>query len=302
MADDDKAKAAPDQYLTAVDRTRTTAQWLIGAFAAVGAAMLAGLQLTGLGKLADGDLVLAIAGVVIAVAGVLLAILYCAQVLTPVQTRIDGLDTDRDIRTRLEGAPLLKGYASSASDLKAKFAQATQSYHTAWAAAGAETPGTEANKSALQVQTHLVSLSAVVDSALHFATWVKVNRAFGKAKVAITAGSVMALGGMLAFAYFTNREDSFSPGSADATPANLVSLSFNGSRQAAWKPVLGQTCDLSRVTAIIISTDKKAGETELVSLPTGGCLPRHFKLGKDGSVTFGIKDVSVPVALDATAP
>src|SRR5919112_5649542 len=96
MAD---AQSAPDpssQYRTAAESIRKAAQWLIGAFAAVGAAMLAGLQLIGLGELEGADLFWAIIAVVAAITGVTIAIVFCARVLAPKTLTIsDAADDPR---------------------------------------------------------------------------------------------------------------------------------------------------------------------------------------------------------------
>lgn len=295
MPEDDKPKSSPNQFDSAIDSTRTVAKWLIGAYAAVGAALLTGLQLTGLGKLEGGGLALAVAGVVVAIAGVLLAILACARVLTPVMTDVNSLTANPDVAARLVGAPLLRSYATDAPNLIVQYESKLSAYHAAWGAPDAETKGSAANKDALEVQRKYLAIEAVVNDALRFATWHKVDRAFAAAKVAITVGGALALAGMLTFAHLANREDPFSPGTADATPTKLVAISFNADQQPAWKPILGESCDLTKVPALIVSTDKENTEVELVSLPTkSGCEAKHFKIGKGSAATLGPTDVSVP--------
>jgi hypothetical protein len=291
-----------DPYVGAIADTRSTAKWLLAGFAAVGAAMIAGLQLTGLGKLAGDELALAVLAVVIAGAGVGIAIYSCADVLTPAPVTLTTLAEDPDVSAGLAGDPILKGFAASGADLKTKYTKALEDYHAAWNAPDARTKGSLANQHALRVQSNLLNLSSVAETAYRYGAWVIVSRTYREARQAIGLAAAMVLFGMLAFAHLANKDAPFSPGSADATATKLVSLSFHADRQASWKPILGDACDLTSVPAVIVGTDSDSGEVELVSLPTrGGCKSKHFKLDRGEGATLGTTDVSVPEDL-AEAP
>jgi hypothetical protein len=277
---DEKSAAPPgrsEQYISAAERTRTAAQWLIGAFAAVGAAMLAGLQLTGLGELEGSDLAFAVVAVVAGIVGVALAIFACARVLTPAQATVADL-SDSGLVSSLTGDPLLSGLVNSPAELASSLTDARNDYNAAWAATDAGKPGSAANKNALAAQDRLFAISGVVNAVLHYAVWRKVNDAFSLAKVLTGIGSVMALAGMLGYAYLTSRPESFSPGAADARPATPVTITFDGDRQKAMSSVLGSECDLGAVSALLLSTDSETSELDLVSLKTAACKPAHFTL------------------------
>ena len=66
----------------AAERIRDSAKWLLGSFAAVGAILVAGLQLTGVGELEDGRLRWALGGLAVAVVGVVIAIGAAGAVVT----------------------------------------------------------------------------------------------------------------------------------------------------------------------------------------------------------------------------
>ena len=68
------ADPAPDPILSAIDRTRETAKWLIASFAAVGAALVAGSQISSLGSATGGRLVAAAIGAVVGLGGELGAV------------------------------------------------------------------------------------------------------------------------------------------------------------------------------------------------------------------------------------
>ena len=55
------AEPSGDRIASASNQIQVTAKWIIAAFAGVGAALIAGLQLTGLGKLDFVELLIAVA-------------------------------------------------------------------------------------------------------------------------------------------------------------------------------------------------------------------------------------------------
>ena len=85
------AEPSGDRIASASNQIQVTAKWIIAAFAGVGAALIAGLQLTGLGKLDFVELLIAVAGLTLALAAVLVAIWVVAKVLTPPEILLDEL-------------------------------------------------------------------------------------------------------------------------------------------------------------------------------------------------------------------
>ncbi len=80
-----------------MQRIRDAAKWLIGASAAVGAALIAGSQLSSIGLLPFGwRLGLALVGVVVALLGVVVAIWLASQVLLPVGVTLGDLNDQWD--------------------------------------------------------------------------------------------------------------------------------------------------------------------------------------------------------------
>jgi len=88
---DDKSPASPDPLERANDRIRNAAKWLIASSAAVGAALIAGSQLSSIGKLDLGlptsietaRLWVAVAGAIVGLAGVVYAVWTAVQLLLP---------------------------------------------------------------------------------------------------------------------------------------------------------------------------------------------------------------------------
>jgi Pentapeptide repeats (8 copies) len=107
-------EAPEDRFRDANERIRDAAKWLIGASAAVGAILVAGSQLSNIGKLQPGlRLWVAIAGAVLGLWGVVAAIWTAVRLLLPVGVTIqdvqsrwerwrDGLGRFRAWRQRVE--------------------------------------------------------------------------------------------------------------------------------------------------------------------------------------------------------
>jgi hypothetical protein len=87
---------------------RTTAKWIIGAAAAVGAALLGGGPLTAVGKVhGAGSAAIAFAGLVIGLAGVGWAIWHTTEALIPPATTLAALETPQlaGLRTQIAADP-----------------------------------------------------------------------------------------------------------------------------------------------------------------------------------------------------
>ena len=288
------SRSPSEQYLSANDRVRAAAQWLIGAFAAVGAAMIAGVQLTGLGQLDGVELGIAIAGILVAATGVGLAIFYAARVLTPEQTTVRGLATD-PVNEILRDDLMLAGLVQEPGQLEQKLRDARQAFDAAWDAPGAEDEATDAHRRAKESDRHLNELYEVTTSVQRYANWAQLDRRWKRAQVATGIGAMLALAGVLVFTYFASKEPTFSPGEANARASRLVQLSFDGDRQHAMRAVLGETCDLTAVPAVLIASDTEKSEFEVVTIPEqGGCSAKHFKLEADQGVVVDTKAPELP--------
>jgi len=95
--------------LDAVPEMRTAARWILGAAAAVGAALLGTSPLAAAGQIhTTGTAVAAYAGLITGLAGVGWAIWYTADALVPPLTTPKSLDTDprlRDLRAQIANDP-----------------------------------------------------------------------------------------------------------------------------------------------------------------------------------------------------
>jgi hypothetical protein len=111
------AEASP--LAQAADRIRESAKWLLVSFAAVGATLIAGLQLADIGSLTndvDNRLTWAIVGIALGVAGVVVAIASASSVVTKsfvtLKSLADGDGSDAASKSVAGDRAVLGGYAT----------------------------------------------------------------------------------------------------------------------------------------------------------------------------------------------
>lgn len=97
-------QAVSEEYDKAVAQLRESAKWLLTIFAAVGAVLISGTQLSKIGQMAaDWRLVVAVAAFAIGLVAVGTAILSVLRVLSSGSTSVAALRREQD--TRPNGAP-----------------------------------------------------------------------------------------------------------------------------------------------------------------------------------------------------
>lgn len=99
--------ARPGGYAAATETLRATVRWLVTAAAAVGGALVAGLQLTGIGSLGRGDLprlCVAVTGLAAALLAVGYMVLRASQILTDEWVTLAELDIEK-FQGRARGNP-----------------------------------------------------------------------------------------------------------------------------------------------------------------------------------------------------
>lgn len=92
------AEAGSQRYLQGTESLRSTAKWLLAAFAAIGAALLAGLQLTAVGELGTEQmprLIGAIAGFILGLISVVYMIFQTTKILTNSWVTLSELSNEK---------------------------------------------------------------------------------------------------------------------------------------------------------------------------------------------------------------
>jgi len=227
----DAAEPDDDSLLEANNRIRDAGKWLIASSAAVGAILLAGSQLSSIGKLPVGAptsvdgarLWLAVVGVVAALVGVVYLIWRAVQLLLPVTVTLTELDRAWNVGESGELGPVVAFFKSNTAylqgladpnDLMTRRNEAVSKLGAAkdpatTAAARAEVTDLDAREAAIQtIAQHELLVS-------------RFHRLLGRL---LRSASVVALGVVL-FAWAANPPTPAEP-SADLQGANLVGASL----------------------------------------------------------------------------
>jgi hypothetical protein len=297
---DQKPEPAPDLVLAGIDRIRDTAKWLIGAYAAVGAVLVAGLQLTSLGKVEDDTrLWVAIGTAAIALLAVLYGISKIAAVLSPVTVDEEkDLGPGSPIEKMTQKAPsLLKKQARTPAELQAKYATAVDDYQRKRVAARADpelVPEVERDYRAL------LAINSTLDYLKKLALFQKVDAKFSGAKRRLAGASIVAAACVITFAWAANPSDddqarakAHENGPTLLDPS-LASVSVDP-RRAALKPLrtkLGSGCDIGHIAALVVGGS--AQEPEVVTLPEHGCSAIRFSVGDDVGIAVAAQQAPSP--------
>jgi hypothetical protein len=297
MATPPPPAAVGDALTKAADRIRATAQWLITAFAAVAAVLIAGSQLSSLGDLGGWRLAVAFICVVIAVAAVAYAIGQAAGVATAGRASLGDLaNPDEtalgDIRQRVNGDPaLLAGYTDVAA-LSTDYATTLSQRKDALADyyKNVDDQGKEKAARVADAQAQVVDQAA--QRLLSVASFYTLSKKFNDARPRMLVGALVGALAIVGFAWAAHPPKKTKP--AVAAPAEVtIKLTQEGKKLLS--APLGAACVAKSVSAIVLATT--AETAEVVTLPHGGCRIGRFTV----SANVGTIDIGVSKATDSGA-
>lgn len=267
----------PDPYQKAADRIRDAAKWLLGALAAVGAALLAGLSLSSLGSAEGTRVVVAVVGFALAVAGVLVACGAIGLVVgQSVQVSIDEVSTGRryeKVRAELARNPaLLGGLPVSIETIGPEHARLTAEYGKARAALDADPTNPQRRAAFDAVVTQLKPLDERLPVVLQRAAYFWLRRVFVRnGAVALVAAAVTAAGiGM--FAWGANPPAKAKARTLPAvvlTPVEVV-VDLTEAGRVAFAGVLGADCPGVDLPGVAIAGGP-AGTVRVATAATEDC-------------------------------
>jgi hypothetical protein len=199
--------------LDAVPDMRTSAMWILGAVAAVGAALLGGGPLIAVGKIHSYDEAFsAFGGLALGLVGVGWAIWHVAEALIPPLTIMSSLDTEpllADLRKRIAQQPsaYYGPFGTSMADLETKLA-----FNRAVAANIADALETEHDKSKRRVlrragESAEVTVAAIqrrMQNMLELAHAWRVRAELRRARLHAFVGGAVAVVGALIFSVVTS--------------------------------------------------------------------------------------------------
>lgn len=250
------------------DKVRETAMWIVTSFAAIGAVLLGGIQLSNVGKLTEDvpeeRISATIAGVVLAGLGVGIAIWFTSSVLVPFLNSFRTLDKHQDVAKRvlddkeilgLTYEQLKAGVTKARNDVEAAEGKSSEEY----AAALALWKEWENSK---QAALTVVGSELLADR-------------FRDARVAVLAGVGLATLGLGLFAWGANPPESESDAPVALARAPVV---LNITLTEAGVTALQESRNCTRKNFNALAIGGKEAAWEIVTLPGVACRSVRFIL------------------------
>ena len=210
MADESAPGGTAPPLSNAADRLRDTSKWLIGAFAAVGGALIAGSQLSSIGSLAPGNwlrFALAAIGVLVALVGIAWAIAAAVKVAAAGSVNLRKLAAlpraDR-VRARVEDDDVLMSGYGSVTALANEYSKAISERKAAYDAYLRDKTKLD---EAQATDANAAFISQTVQSVLEVASFEAVASEFANSRRQLFFGAALAALGVILFVAAANPAD-----------------------------------------------------------------------------------------------
>jgi hypothetical protein len=253
----------------AADRIRETAKWLTVSLATAGGVLIAGSQLSNIGKLHPSStrFVVAVIGGGLAAAATVTILWFAIWVATTPAVSLTALvikppaglgDTLAD--------PRFLGGKASITELDNAFVAALNDRKVA-EAAYAEKPDVTHEAAAKAADAKVVSLSDTVQSLLAAVTYMRLAYRWRRAGAALLACGVLAAAGIGAFAWAANPPDdvkaSMATPSVLTTPETVI-VTLTAQGQKALSNALGPHCSVTSTLRALSLGSTNAGPDVLI--------------------------------------
>jgi hypothetical protein len=262
------------EITAANQRLRDTAKWILASFGAVGAIVVAGLQLSSVGELtgqsATSRLVAAFLGIALAALGVGVAIWFTSSVLAPFLNNFRSADEHPDVTRRVLSDKELVG--ATYDELKEAIEKADRALDKA-ETKGRDSPEYEkalCERDELEKDKQLAL--TVIGSEL-------LADRFARARHAVAAGIILVIVGVVAFAWGAN------PPSPEAKESLVIlgqaPLALRVHLTPAGVVALQETRSCTKPDLDVLSISGKPAQREVVTVPTEACKSVRFVLTPD---------------------
>jgi hypothetical protein len=263
----------------AADRIRETVKWLTVSLATLGGVLIAGSQLSNLGKLqpSSSRFMVAVLGAGLAAAATVIILALAIWVATTPAVSLTTLATKppRGLGDILSDPRFLDG-RDTVRELDDAFKAALNARNSAFAAQAKQF--NEANKVAAEAaDAEVVSLSGTVDSLLAAVTYLRVAYRWRRAGVALLVCGVLAAAGIGAFAWAANPPDSVIASMAIPsvlTTPETVAVTLTPQGQKALGNALGPHCAVTSTLRALSLGYTGAGPDVLIQQK--GCNTTRF--------------------------
>lgn len=300
-----------------VSRIRTTATWLVTTFGALGAALIASLQLAGLGRTEGINLLFALIGFAIAIAGASVIIWKMGWVLAsgpklPADNQLASQAVIEEAERR--GAWILGGFSTvegladewtEASRIRQdKYEEFTDLYEQRRAAEGEEQKQLRREENlayaAHEAAARRAELAMFAVYRLYiFSDLHEIRRRFQEAQKFLVGGVIAAAVGIAVFAVFVSAD--LEPATSSATPAIASqpvggTLNLYQSEHEEYAEILGESCDLNSVSVVVLGASPEA--YDLVTVGSSACETRRLTVPLTAGTVLSA-EVELPAAEDS---
>jgi nicotinamide riboside transporter PnuC len=263
----------------AADRIRETAKWLTVSLATVGGVLIAGSQLSSLGKLqpSSSRFMVAVIGGSLAAAAAVTILAFAIWVATTPRVSLPTLVTrpPAGLNDTLTDPRFLNG-RDKIEELNSAFIAALRARKEAFAALKHE-PSEQNNLRFRIADAEVVSLSSAVDSLLAVVMYMRLAYRWRRAGGALLVCGILAAAGIGAFAWAANPPDNVK--ASMATPSVLttpetVSVVLTAQGQQALSNALGPHCPVTSALRALSLGSTIAGPDVLIQQK--GCNTTRF--------------------------
>jgi hypothetical protein len=252
------------QSNSAIDQVRTVAKWMIAAVGAVASLLVAGIQLTSIGKVSTERAWIAGIMVCIVICAAATAIAKLATVLLPeITTRDDVIARAQgnDFARFLDKHSYLLGGAANAAELASEQKAAVQRAR--------EPDASEPEKATAR------RLTEALNMLVPFGSYFVVRTNFSRAKVWTLSAAVIGGLAIVGYARAVGTVTSEPPSAAANPEPVAVTVRLNAAGAKALKSSLGSACarQLSQPSTErnAIAVHASGGDVELIIIPSGEC-------------------------------
>jgi hypothetical protein len=297
-SDEAKEVSAPsgdEPYQQAAETIRATAKWLVTAFAGVGGILIAGIPLTGLGRLRSAPLIVALGAITVALVAIAYIIPRVSRVFTAKYITLADLayqafprSTSRLARWHVKRriTPISNAVDESRDELYGAEAASLADLNKRITDVNEDLRSFGSRPQSLTAQS---SLAAAAKRVVAFANYEDVRQTFRRLYRPMAVAATVVAVGVITFAFAVGSATSV----ANVTSPAPVRLSLiEGAKD--WQSLLGAGCDISRVDAVAISGT--FSEPDVITTGTKGCEVVRLRITKSLGVAVPVVGTPTPSA------
>lgn len=295
MPDDTEAKGSKydDRLTKSVEDLRSNAKWTLIAFGAIGTTLLAGSQLSSLGKfgLTEPRFIAAVVFALCAMAAATFAVWSASKVANSGYVEFYDL-APSDVAYVQRNAALLEGFAT-VENLREAYDNAIRARYEGITAAQVDLETFNSN------EIWFKYLDGLVDIVVSYIHYDRIRKESDKSRSRLIGSSVVAALSLLGFAWAAN------PGSEQPTvlqsPVSAAKLTLSAAGKTALTPVIGEKCAaLTSIDVVVLSVTTSG--SEVVTLASGDCPVARFTLTNvQGRLTSVVSAGVTPIPTTSAA-